>query len=87
MIFSKIIKSLFPKKNIHRPSHSHQIEGTIKYFNAKRGFGFIQSAEASKDVFVHVTEANGKVYKGDRVLFRLEENEKGLVARNVERLK
>lgn len=87
MIFSKIIQYLFPKKGTQSFSGSNQIEGTIKYFNTKRGFGFIQSTQISKDVFLHVTEANGRVHKGDKVLFRLEENEKGLVARNVELVK
>ena len=29
--------------------------GTVKWFNAKKGYGFIQSAEGGKDVFVHIT--------------------------------
>ena len=84
MIFSKIIKYLFPPKKAQNISSPHQMEGIIKYFNTKRGFGFIQSTQVSKDVFLHITEANGKVLKGDRVMFSLEENEKGLIAKNVE---
>jgi CspA family cold shock protein len=60
--------------------------GTVKWFNEKKGFGFIEQ-EDGPDVFVHhsVINADGfKVLKeGERVTFDIEQGEKGLRAVNV----
>ena len=62
-----------------------QKEGQVKFFNRKKGYGFIESPAATKDVFVHVSDLNDWVKKGDQVTFELIFNQKGLVAKNVQR--
>ncbi len=61
-------------------------EGTIKWFNSKKGFGFIEQ-ETGDDVFVHYSTIEMSGFKtlseGERVQFEVEENDKGLSARKV----
>jgi CspA family cold shock protein len=61
-------------------------KGTIKWFDERKGYGFI-AQEDGKDVFVHfssITMAGFKTLaEGDEVTFDVEENERGLVAKNV----
>lgn len=61
-------------------------EGTVKWFNASKGYGFIQQ-EGGEDVFVHHNEIQGEGYKslneGDKVTFDVEQGDKGLKATNV----
>lgn len=58
--------------------------GTVKWFNATKGFGFIQPADGSKDVFVHISEVDrsgvGSVQEGDKVSFELESGQGGKAA-------
>ena len=58
-----------------------RINGTVKFFNTAKGFGFITPDEGGKDVFVHATavEAAGMraLNEGDRVSFELEDDRKG----------
>ena len=65
------------------------IKGTVKWFNARKGFGFIER-EGEKDVFVHHTGIAGSGFKtlaeGDRVTFEVEQGSKGPVAKNVNKL-
>ena len=65
------------------------VEGTIKWFNSKKGFGFIEQ-ETGDDVFVHfsVIEMSGfkTLSEGEKVQFELEENDKGLSAKKVIRV-
>lgn len=62
-------------------------KGKIKWFNAKKGYGFIETEEASGDVFVHFSEIQQEGYKaldeGDEVEFEVFEDGKGSKARNV----
>ena len=64
-------------------------QGTVKWFNAKKGYGFI-SDEEGKDVFVHFSALNMGGFKelkdGERVEFEVVEGEKGPQAANVVRL-
>ncbi|MBU1195665.1 MAG: cold-shock protein [Proteobacteria bacterium] len=59
------------------------VEGTIKWFNSKKGFGFIEQ-EDGEDVFVHFSAIEMSGFKtlseGERVQFEIEENDRGLSA-------
>ena len=61
-------------------------EGTVKWFNESKGFGFITS-EDGKDVFVHYSSIQGNGFKtlseGDTVSFDIEQGPKGPKAVNV----
>ena len=57
--------------------------GTVKYFNNSRGFGFITPGDGAKDVFVHKSALTGEIAEGDKVSYDVEEGEKGLNAVNV----
>lgn len=61
--------------------YSMRQSGTLKFFNAAKGFGFIAPADGSKDVFVHASalEAAGiaTLNEGDKVSFVLEDDPRG----------
>lgn len=63
-------------------------QGVVKWFNEKKGFGFIQREEGD-DVFVHFSAIQGGGFKtlheGERVTFEIEQGEKGVRAANVMR--
>jgi len=63
--------------------------GTVKWFNDHKGFGFIEQEEGP-DVFVHHSGINATGFKsldeGDRVSFDIEESNRGPAAKNVTRL-
>ena len=50
--------------------------GTVKWFNHKKGFGFIEREDSDKDLFVHHTEVEGNINDGDKVEFEVGETEK-----------
>ena len=58
--------------------------GTVKFFNNSKGFGFITPEEGDKDVFVHANGLVDEINEGDKVNFDVEEGPKGLSAVNVE---
>jgi CspA family cold shock protein len=58
--------------------------GTVKFFNDDKGFGFITPDDGGKDVFVHVNGLNGNsISEGDKVSYDVEEGQKVLNAVNV----
>jgi CspA family cold shock protein len=58
-------------------------EGTVKFFNTSKGFGFISPSNGGADVFVHATGLNSDIYENDKVTFEVENGKKGLNAVNV----
>ncbi|WP_091147324.1 cold-shock protein [Flavobacterium caeni] len=58
-------------------------EGTIKFFNEAKGFGFITPNNGDKDVFVHASGLNESVRENDNVTYSVENGQKGLNAVNV----
>ena len=62
-------------------------QGTVKWFNNEKGYGFIAPENGGKDVFVHHTAIQGTGYKslneGDRVSFDVTQGPKGDQASNV----
>jgi CspA family cold shock protein len=59
--------------------------GTVKFFNESKGFGFIKEEGSEKEFFVHVTGLVHEVRENDRVTFDLQEGRKGLNAVNVKK--
>ena len=61
--------------------------GTVKWFNAEKGYGFIAPEDNSADVFVHFSAIQGNGFKelqeNDRVEFETQDGPKGLQAANV----
>ncbi len=57
-------------------------EGTVKFFNETKGFGFIKP-ENGEDIFVHSTGLIDQVRENDRVSFEVQDGRKGLNAINV----
>jgi len=61
--------------------------GTVKWFDAKKGYGFILGPQEGRDIFVHYTHIVGEGFRslrdGEQVEYDLVESEKGLQARNV----
>lgn len=65
--------------------------GKVKWFKADKGFGFIESAEGGRDVFVHRNNVFGlewedTLHEGEEVEYEVEQGPKGLNARQVRRI-
>lgn len=64
--------------------------GTVKWFNAEKGFGFVAPEDGSADVFVHFSAIQSQGFKelqeNDRVEFETVQGDKGLQAANVTRI-
>jgi cold shock protein len=64
--------------------------GTVKWFNASKGYGFITPDDGTADVFVHFSSLEGSGYRelteGQKVDFETEQGPKGLQARHVRSL-
>jgi len=63
------------------------MNGVIKWYNPRKGFGFIE-VEEGKDVFVHNTQVPQGTYlnEGDKVSFEIEESDKGPQAVKIEKV-
>ena len=69
---------------------SERVQGTVRWFNNAKGFGFITREEGDADVFVHFRSIQGDGYRtlneGQAVEFKLVEGPKGLQAEEVAKL-
>ncbi len=65
------------------------LQGTVKWFNESKGFGFIEQEEG-KDIFVHYSAIQGSGFKtlneGDKVEFEVVDGPKGPAAANVNKI-
>jgi len=58
-------------------------QGTVKFFNSEKGFGFIKHDDSNKETFVHVSGLIDEIKQNDRVEFELQNGKKGMNAVNV----
>ncbi len=58
-------------------------EGTVKFFNETKGFGFIKPANGGQDIFVHVSGLIDEIRENDQVTYEVQDGKKGLNAVNV----
>jgi CspA family cold shock protein len=74
----------------YREQVEMRIQGTVKWFNGEKGFGFITREDGGKDCFVHHSAIQGGGFKnlaeGDRVEFEVVQGQKGPAAENVVKL-
>jgi CspA family cold shock protein len=72
-----------------REAYTFMVEGTVKWFNESKGFGFL-SREGGPDVFVHHSEIKAEGFRtlneGDRVRFEVVDSPKGPRAANVTKI-
>jgi len=94
-----VIKKVFTKmgllkKNVTKDNNmqeEHRINGKVKWFDNRKGYGFIEpNIESKEDVFAHFRQISGEGYKtlreGETVEFTMVKGENGLQADNIIRL-
>ncbi|HEY5919122.1 MAG TPA: cold shock domain-containing protein [Chryseolinea sp.] len=62
------------------------MEGTVKFFNEAKGFGFITPSDSKTDIFVHVSGLVDEIRENDEVSYDEEKGKKGMNAVNVKRI-
>lgn len=60
-----------------------KFQGTVKFFNAEKGFGFIKNNTNKEDIFVHATGIIDEIKENDPVEFEMQQGRKGMNAINV----
>lgn len=70
----------FINKFINTKKVNTMKEGTVKFFNNTKGFGFISIKDSDEDVFVHSTNLIDDIRENDQVTFDVEKGDKGLSA-------
>ena len=58
-------------------------EGTVKFFNETKGFGYIKPSNGGQDIFVHVSGLIDEIRENDKVTYEVQNGKKGLNAVNV----
>ena len=61
-------------------------QGTVKFFNGEKGFGFIKHDDGSNETFVHASGLIDQIKEGDKVEFNVKTGQKGLNAVNVTKI-
>jgi CspA family cold shock protein len=59
------------------------MQGTVKFFNEAKGFGFIKPSDSSEDIFVHSSGLIDQIRENDKVQYEVERGKKGMNAVNV----
>ncbi|WP_299122981.1 cold shock domain-containing protein [uncultured Winogradskyella sp.] len=77
----KLLRKLFKTNKT-----SDKKEGTVKFFNYTKGFGFITVKDSDEEIFVHKSNLKTKIKQGQNVTFNIEQSKKGPVAVNVSKL-
>lgn len=62
------------------------MQGTVKFFNETKGFGFITPSDSSADIFVHISGLVDEIRANDLVTYDEERGKKGMNAVNVTRI-
>jgi cold shock protein len=62
------------------------MQGTVKFFNETKGFGFITPSDSKTDIFVHVSGLLDEIRENDLVTYEEERGKKGMNAVKVERI-
>ena len=65
-------------------SNNNALTGTVKFFNAVKGFGFISEDNTGTEYFVHITGCVDSINENDAVKFDVKEGQRGPSAINVE---
>ncbi|PUZ23295.1 cold-shock protein [Chitinophaga parva] len=63
-----------------------KFQGTVKFFNEAKGFGFIKHEATNRETFVHATGLIDQIQQNDRVEFEVKDGKKGENAVNVRRI-
>jgi cold shock protein len=75
-----IAASLFGAANFYARKGNTKMIGTVKWFNATKGFGFIQPDEGGADVFVHISAVEraglGSIHEGQKLSYELERDQR-----------
>jgi CspA family cold shock protein len=87
-----MIKKLIQKlMNTNNNTNTNTIEvmkeGTVKFFNNAKGFGFIKLKDSEDEIFVHTTNLIDDISENDNVQFDVEQGDKGLSAIRVSLIK
>jgi CspA family cold shock protein len=69
---------------------SDRVQGKVKWFNASKGYGFLERQDGESDVFVHYSAIQGEGFRsleeGEAVEFSIAQTDKGLQAENVTKI-
>lgn len=62
---------------------NQKFQGTVKFFNSEKGFGFIKANDSKEDIFVHVSGLSEDIKENDKVEYEMQQGRKGMNAINV----